>query len=194
MKYFKIQFYDNDSYLLEVSKVDRHKYKTCNTCKLILNKRTLIESHLPKYRIKKKKYHLSGSYDGFNVVSQEFKNLYEKLNWQGLVFYTIPKSVGFYLIECSKIININETKRPVEFHSKCDDCNLYMGVYGSVPPYVNVSEIEKMKPNTFYRSNLEFGNDFEKGYSLFASEEIANVLIENKLIINKDLIEVLSVD
>ena len=39
MKYFELQFYDNDSYLLEVSKVDRHKYITCSTCKMILDKR-----------------------------------------------------------------------------------------------------------------------------------------------------------
>ena len=43
MKYFELQFYDNDSYLLNVSKVDRHKYITCPTCKMILNKRSLIE-------------------------------------------------------------------------------------------------------------------------------------------------------
>ena len=194
MKYYILGIYDNDSYLLEVSKVDRHKYKTCNTCKLILNKRTLIESHLPKYRIKKKKYHLSGSYDGFNVVSQEFKNLYEKLNWQGLVFCTIPKNAGFYLIECSEIVQINEKSSSVLFENKCVECNQYMGTYIKGKLSINSNEFQNMKPNTFYRSNLEFGNDFEKGYSLFASEEITNVLIENKLIINKDLIEVLSID
>ena len=47
MKYFELQFYNNDSYLLEVSKVDRHKYITCSTCKMILDKRNLIEKHLP---------------------------------------------------------------------------------------------------------------------------------------------------
>ena len=194
MKYFETQFYDNDSYLLEVSKVDRHKYVTCNTCNLILNKRTLIESHLPKYKIKRKKYHLSGSYDGFNVVSQSFKELYESSNWQGFVFYDIPKSKGFYLVECTEIVILNETERPIEFDDKCDECSQYMGVYGSFPPYINEIEIQKMKPNTFYRSNLEFATDFGKCYSIFASEEITNSLIENKLIIKKDLIEVIQAD
>lgn len=190
MKYFELQFYDNDSYLLEVSKVDRYKYITCPTCKMILNKRSLIEKHLPTYKIKRKKYHLSSSYDGFNVVSQEFKNLYDILDWQGLVFYPIPKSKGFYLIECFQQVVINETKRPIEFESKCNECGLYMGVYGSVPPYLDVDVIQKLKSNTFYRSNLEFGYDFEQAYSLFASQEITDKLIEYKLIIKKDLIEV----
>lgn len=193
MKYFELQFYDNDSYLLEVSKVDRHKYITCPTCKLILNKRSLIEKHLSTYKIKRKKYHLSGSYDGFNVVSQEFKDLYNLSGWQGLVFYPIPKSKGFYLIECSQQVVINETKRPVEFESKCEECGLYMGVYGSVPLYIDADVIQKLKPNTFYRSNLEFGYDFEQGYSLFASQEITDKLMEYKLIIKKDLIEVRSI-
>ncbi len=194
MKWFTFEIYDNDSYLLEVSKIDRHKYITCNSCKLILNKRTLIETHLPKYRIKRKKYHLSGSYDGFNVVSQDFKNLYEKSNWQGLVFYPIIKSKGFYLIECTEIVIVNEIKRPIEFDNKCSECGQYMGIYGSVPPFINEPEIQKMKSNTFYRSNLEFGNDFEKSYSLFASEKIINALKETNLIIDKDLIKVLIVN
>lgn len=194
MKYYTFGIQDNDSYLLEVSKVDRHKYITCGTCKLILNKRTLIETHLPKYRIKKKKYHLSGSYDGFNAASQEFKSLYETFNWQGLLFYEIPKSKGFYLIECTEIMQINETKRPIEFDNKCSECGLYMGIYGGIPTLINTSEIQTMKINTFYRSNLEFGHDFEKGYTLFASEEITSALIENKLIIKKDLKEVIAVD
>ena len=193
MKYYKFEVYHNDSYLLEVSKVDRYKYITCSTCKMILDKRNLIEKHLPTYMIKRKKYHLSGSYDGFKVVSQEFKDLYEVLDWQGLVFYPIPKSKGFYLVECSQQVVINETKRPIEFENKCNECGLYMGVYGSVPSYMDADVIQKLKPNTFYRSNLEFGNDFEQGYSLFASQEITDKLIEHKLIIKKDLIEVYSI-
>ena len=82
---------------------------------MILNKRSLIEEHLPTYKIKRKKYHLSGSYDGFKMVSQKFKDLYEISNWQGLIFYSIPKSKGFYLIECSQQIMLNEAKRPIEF-------------------------------------------------------------------------------
>ena len=193
MKYFELQFYDNDSYLLEVSKGDRCKYVTCPTCKLILNKRSLIEKHLSTYKIKRRKYHLSSSYDGFIVVSQEFKNLYENSDQQGLVFYSIPKSKGFYLIECFQQVVINRTKRPIEFENKCNECGLYMGVYGNVPPYIDVDMIQKLKSNTFYRSDLEFGYDFEQGYSLFASQEITDKLIEYKLITKKDLIEVRNV-
>ena len=193
MKYFELQFYDNDSYLLEVSKVDRHKYITCSTCKMILDKRNLIEKHLPTYTIKRKKYQLSCRYDGFKVVLQEFKDLYEVSDWQGLVFYPIPKSKRFYLVECSQQVVINETKRPIEFENKCNECGLYMGVYGSVPSYMDADVIQKLKPNTFYRSNLEFGYDFEQGYSLFASQEITDKLIKHKLIIKKDLIEVLCI-
>ena len=47
-----------------------------------------------------------------------------------------------------------------------------------------------MKSNTFYRSDLEFGHDFEQSYSLFASEEITTVLKVESLIIDKDLREV----
>ena len=192
MKYFELQFYDNDSYLLDVSKADRCRYITCPSCKLILNKRSLIEGHLSTYKINKRKYHLSSSYDGFNVVSQEFKSLYESSDWQGLAFYPIPKSKGFYVAECFQEVVINGTKRPIEFESKCNECGLYLGVYGSVPLYIDVEIIQKLKPNTFYRSNLEFGYDFEQGYSLFASQEITDRLIERRLITKKDLIEVCS--
>jgi hypothetical protein len=157
---------------------------------MILNKRNLIESHLPSYRIKRKKYHLSGSYDGFNVVSQNFKDLYDTSKWHVLIFYPIHKSSSFYLIECSEVVTVNQTERPVLFENKCNECNQYMGIYGSIPAYINSSEIQKMKPDTFYRSDLEFGHDFEQGYSLFASEEIVAMLKATGLIIDKDLNEV----
>ncbi len=194
MKHYFFQIYHNDSYLLEVSKVDRYKYVTCNTCHMILNKRSLIEAHLPSYRIKRKKYHLSGSYDGFNIASQSFKDLYDASKWNGLVFYPIPKNKDFYLIECTEMVIINQTKRPIEFEGKCSECDQYIGIYGSIPPYINSSEIQKMKPNTFYRSDIEFGYDFEQRYSLFASEEITNILKVNGLIIDKDLIEVIPIE
>ena len=116
--------------------------------------------------------------------------MYEISSWQGLVFYPVPKSKGFYLIECSQQVVLNEAKRPIEFESKCNECGLYMGGYGSVPPYIDADVFQKLKPNTFYRSNLEFGYDFEQDYSLFASQKITDMLIEHKLIIKKDLIEV----
>jgi len=50
MEYYAFQVYDNDSYLLNVSRVDRHKYATCPVCKMILDKRRLIEDHLPAYK------------------------------------------------------------------------------------------------------------------------------------------------
>lgn len=193
MEYYAFQVYDNDSYLLNVSRVDRHKYATCPVCKMILDKRRLIEDHLPAYKVKRKRYHLSGSYDGFKVVSQALKDLYDISGWQGLVFYPIPQSEGFYLIECSPQIAVNESKRPIEFESKCDECALHMGIYGSVPPYIEVDILRWLNPNTFYRSNLEFGYDFEQGYSLFASSVIVDRLIECKLINRKDIIEVVAV-
>ena len=127
------------------------------------------------------------------MVSQKFKDLYEISNWQGLIFYSIPKSKGFYLIECSQQIMLNEVKRPIEFENKCNECGSYMGIYGSVPLYIDADVFQKLKPNTFYRSNLEFGFDFEQDYCLFASQEITEKLIEHKLIIEKDLIEVCSI-
>jgi hypothetical protein len=193
-KYYKFEIYDNDSYLLEVSKVDRYKYITCSTCNMILNKRCLIESHLPFYRIKRKRYHLSGSYDGFIFVSQSFKDLYEVSGWQGLIFYFIPKSKGFYLIECTEIINVNQTERPIELKNKCNECGQYMGVYGSIPSCINYTEMQKTKSNTFFRSDLEFGYDFGQSYSLFASEEIITILKVNGLIINKDLREIIVIN
>ena len=136
---------------------------------------------------------MSGSYDGFNVVSQAFKDLYDISGWQGLVFYPIPQSEGFYLIECSSQVAINESKRPVQFESKCNECGLHMGIYGSVPPYIDVDILRRLNPDTFYRSNLEFGYDFEQGYSLFASSVIVDRLIECKLISRKGIIEVVPV-
>ena len=85
---------------------------------------------------------------------------------------------------------LNEAKRPIEFEVNAMSAVYIWGVYGSVPPYIDADVFQKLKPNTFYRSNLEFGYDFEQDYSLFASKKITDMLIEHKLIIKKDLIEI----
>lgn len=193
MKWYLLAIYDNDSYLLKVGEADRNEYALCDKCNMILDKRTLIESNLPSYKIRRKKYHISCSYDGFIVVSQDFKNLYESSDWQGLFFYPIQRSKGFYLTECTEVVEINKTERPIEYNHKCSECNAYVGVYGSIPPYIDLSVLDNMKPNVFYRSDIEFGYDFEKSYSLFISEEIAKSLITKGLITYKDLTEVIAV-
>ena len=68
-----------------------------------------------------------------------------------------------------------------------------MEIYGSVPHYIDVDILRRLDPNTFYRSNLEYGYDFEQSYSLFASSVIVGRLIECKLINRKDIIEVVAV-
>ncbi len=190
MKYYELIIYDNDSYLLQVSKVDRDRYIHCDSCKMIQNKRNLIDSHLLTFKLKRKKYQISGTYDGFFVVSQHFKDLYEQLKWSGVKFYSLPKSNGFYIVECLNIVNINKTMRPVEFEDKCSTCGNYLGTYGNIPCYIDIADMKKMKANCFYRSDLEFGYDFEQVYSLFVSEEILNVLKQNKLVKEKDFLEV----
>ena len=88
MKYYKFEVYHNDSYLLEVSKVDRYKYITCSTCKMILDKRNLIEKHLPTYTIKRKKYHYPAV---MMVLRYCRKNLRIYMRFQiGKGLYSIP--------------------------------------------------------------------------------------------------------
>ena len=89
---------------------------------------------------------------------------------------------------------INTKERTIEFKNKCNECNQYLGIYGSIPAYIDSKEIKELKQNKFYRSDLEFGHDFEKSYSLFASEKIITILKLNKLIIDKDYREVISVE
>lgn len=182
--------YDNDSYLLKINKKDRRIYHLCTECDVICNKRSLILDSLPEFKVKRKKFNLSSTYDGFNIASAKFKNLYELSNWKGLEFYNIPKTSEFCVFECISQVSINKTMRPIEFESKCNRCGCFIGIYGNRPLYINKSILNKLLPDTFYRSNLEFGYDFEQNYSLFASEYIVNKMLENHIITNSDIFEV----
>lgn len=192
MKFFQFAMYDNDSYLLKVDKKYRNNYNVCPLCNMICDKRSLITEYVDQLKIKKRKYHLSTTYDGFNVVSQDFKDLYSMYNWKGLVFYPIKKSSGFYLIESTSIISVNDSKRPIIYEHRCQLCNTYLGVYGNIPLYINRQIINKLSLDEFYRTNIEFGYDFEQNYSLLASENIVSKLLENNLIKQQDITEIIS--
>ena len=82
MKYFFFQIYHNDSYLLEVDKVDRYKYVTCDICNMILNKRISYEIIAGIYYVdevevlnilKNDSSTISDITDGFDILKKKVK-------------------------------------------------------------------------------------------------------------------------
>lgn len=171
--YYDFVFYDNDSYLLEKS-----PEIVCPNCQMYVNKRNLIENFIGKYKSKKKKSHFLCSYDGFFVVSKQFKDLYETQQWEGLIFYEIPKNKGlYYLIECHNMVSYNENYLSAEEY--CPECKQYKSVV--VKDWRKVITEKPLLKNTFYRTNWEFAYDFEQQYLFVFSEEIKNTIIEHQL-------------
>lgn len=180
MNYYNIIFYDNDTCFLKKTSAI-----VCSSCNMYLNKRQLIDKYITNYKSKRRKSHFLCTYDGFQIVSQEFKNLYNAQQWKGLIFHEIPKNKGFYIIECENSIPYDKTCLSIK--EKCHQCGQYKSVcvkdcFRVIAP--------SLSENTFYRTDWEFAYDFEQHYVIFCSEKIATILIENELAIKKDFLKI----
>lgn len=168
-----IQFYDNDTYLLK-----KNSDVICVNCNMYLNKEKLIRQFIHNYKAKKRKYHFLATYDGFHIVSHQFKILYDTQKWEGLVFHEIPKNKGlYYIIECVNLISYDINCLMAEEH--CSECKQYKSVV--VKDRRRIVPKKTLLKNTFYRTDWQFGYDFEQNHMLFCSEEIMHTIIEHKL-------------
>ncbi len=182
MKYFGISGHDNDSHLLDENHVQR-----CPICKQIQNKHEAGIKSAISFKIKKKKYDFSTTYDGFLIGSEKIRNLYISNNWRGIDFHGLPKSNGFFLLipQPNFVIKFADDIRPVNFIETCNTCGLAKEVIGLFPIYIKES-ITNMNESIFYHTDLAFGAYDEKSHFFIISDTICNLLETNKISIVKE--------
>jgi len=158
----------------------RTDVKRCPVCKELLAKweEDLTVNHLvvPIQR-RKKKYDISSSYDGVEVVSRRFKELYEHSAMTGLRFVDLGDEA--FAIRATNVVAFDAERRGTSFHKKCEACGRYESVTGATPVYLLPGEI--VPHMGFARTDLEFASGDEKGPLLLCGDEVAKILWAAKL-------------
>jgi hypothetical protein len=169
MKYFSVSGNDNNSFFFENQSI----LEKCSKCGLIINWDKLIEYSANTFEIKNKSYNLSTCWDGPTLVSDRFIDIYKRNKLKGLFFLSLPKSPGFSLIKYIEILSYDYSYNSnIYLKDKCNLCTQWYEVSKIWPIKIKDDDEQKMHINTFYRTDLEFGEAVRRTPIMIATENI----------------------
>jgi hypothetical protein len=160
----------------DMSGTSRHEIARCHICGELTAK---WDEPLLGLVVKNRRYDISITYDGIELVSQLFKSAYESSGLSGLVFRPLPDEPDFFAIRASRAIQFDSERRKTRFIKPCPICGLYESVVGATPAF--------LKPGTavegreFVRTDLEFGSNDGKHPLLICGEAAAKALCQRQL-------------
>ena len=106
---------DNDSYLHE-KLYGKNIYECLD---YVRNRENYIT---PEFKIKKKEYDFSYTYDSAIIVSKKFKDFCENEKLKGIEFHQLKKQKDFYLFKVNQILEFDSRRRKTEFIEYNESC------------------------------------------------------------------------
>lgn len=130
----------------------------------------------PSFRVKRKAYDLSSTYDGYDIASLRFKEACQRLKLKGIEFLPIPSDSEFFVLKPTAITPFDSASRKTRFESLCTACGFYKAVAGATPAYL-LSEPESDLSGT----DVVFGSGNSRCRMLIATERARKLLTAEKL-------------
>jgi hypothetical protein len=139
---------------------------------------TVRKSISPDFKLKRKQYDVSYTYDGYLIVSKKFKSFCEEKKYNNYIFHNLANEPDFFFLECLDIISLDYDRRKVKFIDLCEVCGRHAEVIGANPSYIENNF--EMKENTFYRSKFDFGSYNRKSPLIIIGNEMAEEMLKMK--------------
>lgn len=130
------------------------------------------------FRLNKRKYDVSATWDSFPIVSQRFKDFCEVEGFENIKFLSFRIEPDFYSYTINKIFSLDYVRRNVVFNKFCDVCNRYEEIIGATPSFIEQGFV--IQENSFYRSEFEFGGFNRKFPLTIVSLDVAEKLKKQK--------------
>lgn len=129
---------------------------TCPRC----GRKTDPEYVNPKFKAKRRRWDISATYDGYDIVSKRFRAFCLKYCWQGMTFVPLPADTDFLVLRLSKVLPLDAKRCGVTFEDRCPMCRAFYNVIGASPVYLR--DVTEPIPEGFFRSDLEFASGPEQ--------------------------------
>ena len=128
------------------------------------------------FRVKRRVYDLSSTYDGYEIASMKFKEVCMRLELGGLEFLPLPADTQFFVVKPTVLTAFDYISRQTHFESLCAACGFYKSVAGATPAFL-LSEPESDLSGT----DILFGSGNSRGRMLIATERARTLLMAEKL-------------
>ena len=117
----------------------------------------------PNFKLTKKTYDISYTYDSYLIVSDRFKIFCADNKYSGVSFFAVPNYETKFLMLVTNCIKFDASRRGTTFTEFNPDCNEYNEVIGATPVCLTDNSI---LPDGFYRTDIEFGRSYAKDATL----------------------------
>src|SRR4051812_22112927 len=105
---------------------------TCGTC----GRKTDSAYINPAFRVRRRKWDISATYDGYTLVSKRFRDLCERHRWTGVHFASLPADPSFFVLRVLPAVAFDAERRETRFVQPCPTCRAFYGVAGATPVYL----------------------------------------------------------
>ena len=160
----------NDSYMLQgaVGLV------RCPQCGELLDRKCPLNGF-----VLAKKRDVSATYDGYDIVSQRFLDVWTHLKGEGLQFTPLPSQPGFFLLNANDVLAFDAERRQTRFERWQPCCGVYHSVAGATPAYLK--HPDRLAGRRAFRSDVMFGSGDEKSPLILLPLAIGDELKAAKL-------------
>jgi len=166
---------DNNSYMCCSEDTVHAGMKGIVTC-IGCGYRTNFDYINRKFKVNRRVYDVSYTYDGYCIVSRKFKEIVDRYDIDGAIFQPLENDKDFFSLTSMQIIEFDYKKRVTRFEKKCNVCGNYESVIGATPAYFK-SDIK----HDICRSDLKFGSGNAKSPLLLISNKTLKVFLKEKM-------------
>jgi hypothetical protein len=122
---------------------------------------------------------LSCTYDGVDICSRGFHELYERNLWSGLSFHQLDRHPDFFAFAAETSVAFDVERRKTRFEDRCSECSRWRSVSGATPAFLMPRA--DVPARAFRRTDIEFGSLTEWGLDeqqplLLCGEAVADAL------------------
>jgi hypothetical protein len=144
----------------------------CPECGIVANREQAIALGVALYRRQRRRL-WDVTWDGVDIVTGRFVEIYEKYRMNGLTFTQLPKAPNCFLVRCKNIVRHDQTaNEDLVLNAVCPTCGRRGGAYRPWPYRMVAEDEARLAPNTFYQSDITFGDRDTQSSLYYATEDI----------------------
>lgn len=123
-------------------------------------------AHNPNFRLRRRRFHIYGTYDGQAVVSRALREFCLERRYGGLEFLAFDEDPEHYHLIVHNILPFDAQRRRTRFEGRCPECGEFHCVVGATPGFLKMHDVVGAG---IWRSDLLFACDNEKSPIIIVS-------------------------
>ena len=150
---------DNDSFMCSSADVVHENMEGLSVCPKC-GYRTDFFYINRNFRVSRRMYDLSSTYDGYNIVSRKFKEFCVRKGYNSIEFKGFDADPDFFALMPLTIVEFDTDRNEPRYENYCEECGNFESVVGPFPVYLK--DVSKPLADGFYRTDLLFASGNEK--------------------------------